>query len=202
MQVLKEEIRLNILSSAKELFYEKGYNKASIRDIARRSGITVGNVYRYFQNKESVLEGIVLPVYTKIMDFISFSEQLIKEGEDKSFEDFRNIINKSIMQIARDFRFELLILFRGVAETRFEKTREELIALIENRIYKGLFRRAPLENDEAAFLAKVIARSFLDGLIMIIAEMDNSDRLEKMIYRLNDFYYNHVNKRFEDKREL
>ena len=51
MQVLKDEVRANILSAAKKLFYERGYNNASIRGIAKNSGITVGNVYRYFENK-------------------------------------------------------------------------------------------------------------------------------------------------------
>ena len=31
-------------------------------------------------------------------------------------------------------------------------------------------------------------------------EIDDNDKLEKMIYRLNDFYYNHVHKRFENKK--
>lgn len=113
MQVLKDEVRANILSAAKKLFYEKGYNNASIRGIAKNSGITVGNVYRYFENKESVLEGVVSPVYEKIMDYIALSESYIKAGESKTFEDFRNEINHYMLQITKEFRLELLILLRA-----------------------------------------------------------------------------------------
>ncbi|NLX77230.1 MAG: TetR/AcrR family transcriptional regulator [Clostridiaceae bacterium] len=197
MQVLKDEVRANILSAAKKLFYEKGYNNASIRGIAKNSGITVGNVYRYFENKESVLEGVVSPVYEKIMDYIALSESYIKAGESKTFEDFRNEINHYMLQITKEFRLELLILFKGTQGTRFENIRNELISLIENRMYEGLFKRVNMEDNEAVFFSKTVARSFLDSLIMVIAETDDNSKLKKMIYRLNDFYFNHLNSRFE-----
>ena len=197
MQVLKDEIRKSILAAAKTLFYQRGYNNASIRDIAKNSGITVGNVYRYFPNKESVLEGIVSPVYEKIMDYINLSESYVKADENKTFEDFRNEINSYMLQIAKKFRLELLILFKGTQGTRFEKTRCELISLIENRIYEGLFRRQKMNESEAVFFSQIVARSFLDSLIMVIAETEDNEKLKKMIYRLNDFYFNHINSRFE-----
>lgn len=197
MQVLKDEIRNNILEASKTLFYRKGYNNASIRDIARMSGITVGNVYRYFPNKESVLEGVVSPVYEKIMDYIALSESYIKAGDSKTFEDFRNEINDYILQITKEFRLELLILFKGTQGTKFEKTRCEMISLIENRIYEGLFKRTNMKDSEAVFFSKIVARSFLDSLIMVIAETEDNDKLKKMICLLNDFYFNHLNSRFE-----
>jgi len=199
VQVLKDEVRNSILEAAKRLFYEKGYNNASIRDIANNSGITVGNVYRYFSNKESILEGIVYPVYKKIMDYIALSESYIKAGENKTFEDFRNEINQYMLQITKEFRLELLILFKGTQGTKFERIRRELISLIENRIYEGLFKRLKMELNEAAFFSKIVARSFLDSLIMVIAETENTEKLGKMIYRLNDFYFNHLNSRFESE---
>jgi AcrR family transcriptional regulator len=197
VQVLKDEVRKNILEAAKKLFYEKGYSSASIRDIANNSGITVGNVYRYFENKEKVLEGVVYPVYKKIMDYIELSESYIKAGENKTFEDFRNEINNYIIQISEDFRLELLILFKGTQGTKFEKTRRELVSLIENRIYEGLFKRMKMDDVEAAFFSRIVARSFLDSLIMVISETGEPEKLKKMIYRLNDFYFKHLSDRFE-----
>ena len=53
-QTLKEEVKSRIIEAAKAEFYDKGYEKASMRTIAKRAEMTVGNIYRYFENKEAV----------------------------------------------------------------------------------------------------------------------------------------------------
>ena len=60
-QILKEEIRNRIVEAAKEEFLEKGYKDASLRNIAKKAGITVGNLYRYYKNKEDINLQIVGP---------------------------------------------------------------------------------------------------------------------------------------------
>jgi AcrR family transcriptional regulator len=50
-----EERREQILDAALRVFSEKGYNGASIRDIAREVGVTEGLLYHYFASKEQIL---------------------------------------------------------------------------------------------------------------------------------------------------
>ena len=54
-----EERRQEILKAAVELFYELGYQKASLRDISRRVEITQAAIYYHFQNKEEILFAII-----------------------------------------------------------------------------------------------------------------------------------------------
>lgn len=58
-QILKDELRDKIIESAKSEFLAKGYNGASMRSIAQKAGMTVGNLYRYFKNKEDINAQIV-----------------------------------------------------------------------------------------------------------------------------------------------
>lgn len=58
-QKLKEETRQAIINAAKEEFLEKGYDDASMRSIAAKANITVGNIYRYFENKEELNRYII-----------------------------------------------------------------------------------------------------------------------------------------------
>ena len=44
-----------ILRAASEEFRERGFHATGMRDIARRLGMTVGNLYYYFRNKEALL---------------------------------------------------------------------------------------------------------------------------------------------------
>lgn len=48
-----------ILEAALTVFAEKGFHKATIRDIARQAGIADGTVYIYFENKTALLMAIL-----------------------------------------------------------------------------------------------------------------------------------------------
>lgn len=85
MQVIKESAttkynaRLNeILKIASGVFAEKGYHKASIRDISRESGISLAGLYYYFTTKEELL--FLISQYS----FESVLESLEKELQKKS----------------------------------------------------------------------------------------------------------------------
>lgn len=57
-QVLKDSVRNKIIEASKAAFLENGLD-ASMRDIAKRAHITVGNIYRYFDSKEEIIFTII-----------------------------------------------------------------------------------------------------------------------------------------------
>ena len=57
-----------ILKNAKIEFLDKGFEKASMRTIARQSGLTVGAIYRYFKSKEDLFEALVQPTLEDIYE--------------------------------------------------------------------------------------------------------------------------------------
>ncbi|WP_103334907.1 TetR/AcrR family transcriptional regulator [Pseudotabrizicola formosa] len=48
-----------ILESARRAFAEKGFDGASMQDIARKAGMSVGNFYRYFPSKAAIVEALI-----------------------------------------------------------------------------------------------------------------------------------------------
>lgn len=56
-----------ILDAAKRAFAEKGFEGASIADIARIADISDGLVYRYFRNKRDLLYGVLKKFYERIL---------------------------------------------------------------------------------------------------------------------------------------
>jgi AcrR family transcriptional regulator len=46
-----------ILEAALELFRERGYEAATMRAIAERAGVALGNAYYYFRSKEHLIQG-------------------------------------------------------------------------------------------------------------------------------------------------
>lgn len=55
----RAERRREILTAALDLFSEQGYAKTRLEDVARRAGVAKGTIYLYFNDKESLFEGIV-----------------------------------------------------------------------------------------------------------------------------------------------
>lgn len=65
-QVLKESQRLRILEAARRELLDYGYRDASMRRIAAEAGMTAGNLYRYFENKDQLIRVITQPALAEL----------------------------------------------------------------------------------------------------------------------------------------
>lgn len=54
-----------ILESARSLFYEKGYKKTSVTDIAKSAYVAKGTFYLYFQDKMDLMDHLVVEFVTR-----------------------------------------------------------------------------------------------------------------------------------------
>ena len=54
-----QETRKNILECAKRLFSKRGYERTSLSDIAKYSGVSRGAIYWHFESKEDLLVNLV-----------------------------------------------------------------------------------------------------------------------------------------------
>ncbi|WP_082351802.1 TetR/AcrR family transcriptional regulator [Cypionkella psychrotolerans] len=48
-----------ILAAARQAFAEKGFDGASMQDLARAAGMSVGNFYRYFASKAAIVQALI-----------------------------------------------------------------------------------------------------------------------------------------------
>jgi TetR/AcrR family transcriptional regulator, cholesterol catabolism regulator len=55
-----ETSRRRILDSARSVFFEQGFEAASIDEMARRAGIAKGTVYRYFESKAELYIAVLV----------------------------------------------------------------------------------------------------------------------------------------------
>ena len=59
-QDIRAEQRIfDILASVRVAFAEKGFDGASMQDLARAAGISVGNFYRYFPSKSAIIDQLI-----------------------------------------------------------------------------------------------------------------------------------------------
>jgi AcrR family transcriptional regulator len=57
-----------ILAHATEVFYDKGYEGASMRDLSRASGMSLAGLYYYFESKEKLLYLIQKHTFTTVVE--------------------------------------------------------------------------------------------------------------------------------------
>lgn len=61
-----ERSRRQILDAALALFAHQGYRATSVRDVAERAGLSTGNVYHHFADKESIFRTLLDEYWTTI----------------------------------------------------------------------------------------------------------------------------------------
>ena len=62
--------RQRIVEAADQLFYQRGYNQTSFRDISDVAGVPRGNFYYYFRSKGEILGAVVDCRMSQVRDFI------------------------------------------------------------------------------------------------------------------------------------
>jgi len=61
-----------ILNAAVAIFARDGYHHSRISDIAEQAGISVGSVYLYFENKESILNRLFSDLWARFAEQLEF----------------------------------------------------------------------------------------------------------------------------------
>ena len=127
----------SILRTAAEIFAEKGYHQASIRDIARATRVSLSGLYYYFQSKEELLFFVQDHAFGTLLDNL---ERLL-EGVDDPHRRLRLLIenhlrffvnNMSEMKVLSheadsltgDFRSRVNAMKRQLTEIAMEILRE------------------------------------------------------------------------------
>ena len=195
-QILKEESREAIIAAAKQEFLEKGYKGASMREIAKKAHMTVGNLYRYYKNKEDINLTIVAPTFKEIdsllksltSNSVSMETRVfnlkpdikeLKEMLDKLVEGLVDIYSKNKTE------FNILMLHSRLNEeitNWFTDIVNSLIA--DNFIMEGI-------NQDRDILSRSYAESVFAGIrVLFRDDNSNSDILKNLLKTyLRSFVY-------------
>jgi AcrR family transcriptional regulator len=129
-QFLKEEIRKRIIESAIKEFREKGYDKASIKNISKGADVAVGNLYRYFENKEALLKEVVNPVFKELAQMIN-TENMLENIDYKSYI-FDNL--NRFLDLYIDNKTIFFIVIDGCKGTKTGYIIEDFIDMLADNI--------------------------------------------------------------------
>ncbi len=191
MQYLKGEIRQRILVAAVEEFKTYGYSDAAIRNIANNAEISLGNIYRYFTNKEALYFAIINPFIDSIDELID--SELFLQG--RSMGEVADILMGFVVDNAN----ELMIIRKGntVHQTRFI---EHIVQAISSKIHFLLTNAFPeidskISNED---FSDAIAESFLIAMFKILRTDAPADVQARNIREIITFFFGQLSYRFKN----
>lgn len=196
MQKLKDEIRNNIIEAAVKEFARLGYEKASMRIIAKVAGISVSNTYNYYPNKEQLLSSIVEPVFARMREIFKKSmQESMKQGlSGTDFQSFIDGIVNSLLQMDARQRQLLIILAEKSVGTRYQKSKEEMVTLLRMHLAEALSKpgtASPITESQG-YMLNIIATNYIDGLLKILKDYRNQSWAEENLRILMTYHLNGI----------
>jgi AcrR family transcriptional regulator len=196
MQTLKEEIKNKIIEAAIKEFSRHGYEKSSMRTIAKAAGISVSNTYNYYKSKDEMFVTIIEPVFNQLKDVLRQSFQQSMKGGlgNNNLHTFIDGIVKALIQMETRERELLIILIEKSAGTRYEKSRDEIVNLLKMHFAEALRKHGATAQiqEEQSYILTIIANNYIDGLFKILKDYKNREWAEANLRTMLTYHLNGI----------
>lgn len=186
MQVLKEETYERIFQAGLQMFYEKDYRSAKMKDIAEQAGVPVSLTYSYFKNKAELFE--------KIVTSISIDFDRIAKAEEETFglpsEKYKRKAENYILDLLENHKIFVILMDKS-SGTRFEHSKEELIQSLGQHIKRELDKKSEIPYHD--ILIHVLASNFTESLLEVARHYQDRAFAHEMLDLVTKCYYEGVN---------
>jgi AcrR family transcriptional regulator len=131
--------KAKMLETARRLFWEKGYNATSMRDIAISYGCRPANIYNFFSDKEEILFEVLREEMEQIIHPIKHLEE---DNQSSPIEQLRFVI-ESHLKVTLSYRRSSGLLFDVALDSLSPAKRKTIIDFRDtyDRIIRKVIRR-------------------------------------------------------------
>ncbi|MCR4756688.1 MAG: TetR/AcrR family transcriptional regulator [Butyrivibrio sp.] len=183
-----------IIECAQKEFLEKGFNDASLRNIANTAGVSTSTIYTRFKDKEGLFEYLISP--TK--ELLDIMEEFLKdyfsmsvEEQKKQYEQQGNVgYDKLVNMIYDNYPAYKLLVSCAPGDTY--KNYVEKITEIEIRFtmifLKEMKSKALKEGRINEGFCHVVTTAFYSGLFHCVEHDMTKKEATKYIAELREFY--------------
>lgn len=133
-QARSEQSRRHVLDAALQLFSKQGYRGTNVREIAEAAGVSTGNVYHHFEDKEAIFR-------TLLDEFWAITESrrypLTRVLTSGRFPDDIEQLGSAARDSVREYRQHVALIYVDVIEfdgTHIRKFYAEMANRYTNRL--------------------------------------------------------------------
>ncbi len=130
----RERRRQQIIVAAKRVFCEKGFNRATMEDIAKEAELSPGTLYLYFKNKDELYASLSL----RILQYLIIRLEHVNSNSELNAEERVDALVEAMFDV---YDFDPLIiinLFHLQSSETLKNLSEEMLGEIENLSRKSL----------------------------------------------------------------
>ncbi len=173
--------RNQILDAATRVFAEKGFHRATIKDIARVAGIADGTIYTYFASKTEVLLAILHRLNESTQ-----REQHFEQGREQDIRTFFRAYLRQRMSLiwpnAEVFRAVLpeLLVNAELRELYYQQVLAPTFSLAEHA-FQGLRAQRQIRETDIPLAVRAMAGTILGLLVQqLLGDQQVAGRWEEL----------------------
>jgi AcrR family transcriptional regulator len=144
--------KAKMLESARRLFWEKGYNATSMREIAIAYGCRPANIYNFFSDKEEILFEVLREEMEQIINPIRHLEE---DDGTSPFEQLRFVI-ESHLKVTLSYRRSSGLLFDVALDSLSPDKRKRIVDFRDT--YDRIIRKVIRRGIDTGYFPKLDAR--------------------------------------------
>ena len=144
--------KAKMLETARRLFWEKGYNATSMRDIAISYGCRPANIYNFFSDKEEILFEVLREEMEQIINPIKHLEE---DDGTSPIEQLKFII-ESHLKVTLSYRRSAKLLFDVALDSLSPDKRKKIVDFRDT--YDRIIRKVIRRGIDNGFLPEVDVR--------------------------------------------
>lgn len=205
-QILKDHVKNTIVESAIKDIFENGMIGSSMRKIASNANMTVGNLYRYFKNKDELIAFIVNPVIQRINIIIQKNTNQKIDLNDEHF-DMSHLSIEDIIHALDELSVELVNIY-------YETPKPLIILMMNDKVTENIlkwFTKLITEfmnsknyiNEKNKDRCELLARTYAVSLFAGVKDLLANNKLNKKeLSQVMKMYFrsciSFIDKNFED----
>ena len=153
-QTCTKDARINarrdqIIAAARLCFRKHGFHGAGMAEIAKTSQLSVGQIYRYFDNKDAIIEEIVRRMVTNKIQLITGNAHNLQQVA-------HNLAHRRIGNLSSPFKEDIYVEQKEQAEIDHALMLEVAAEATRNPVVEKIWRDSEkqLFNEAKSFLSK------------------------------------------------
>ena len=135
----KTASHVRVMAAARDEFMEYGFEKASMRRVGERCGLTAAGLYRHCRDKEDLFDQLVAPAIQRLRSWMDthltkYLTAVREEGNLKWQDSWIDMMREAVYPHVEDYR----LLLTCSAGTKYESFLHDLTQTAQERTFQYL----------------------------------------------------------------